>query len=233
MANTSPSYSMLPGFSNQSVPAMPPPVECDSSGILEDTSHHSDLDTEAFRWLMDAWARYPTLRSLELPIPKPRMPCLALRCDENGQCSARTFKGTELGAEVAIKPGSHSFVSVPGEDFIRASKTGFVLGKASGHGILSDEKPVLFAGEVEIGENSQLVRWNNVSGTYRFHEQHAVQAELPLDRFWGLVDDLEESMPAEDSADWVPLCNGLWLHKYEETALPKQVSHHSALLNSR
>jgi len=224
---------MLPGSRNQSVPAMPPPVKCDLGGNLEDAGHRSDLDTEAFGWLMDAWAKCPTLRSLELPIPKPRMPCLALRCTANGRCFARTLKGTELGAEVAIKPGSHAFVTLPGEDFIRASKTRFVFGKASGHGVLSDEKPVLFAGELEISEDSQLIRWNNVSGTYRFHQQHAVQAELPLDRFWGLVDDLEVSMRAEESADWARLCNGLWLQRYKQTDPSEQVLHHPGLLNSR
>jgi len=223
MASGCLSYIMLPGSRNQSVPAMPPPVECDLGGNLEDAGHRSDLDTEAFGWLMDAWAKCPTLRSLELPIPKPRMPCLALRCTANGRCFARTLKGTELGAEVAIKPGSHAFVTLPGEDFIRASKTRFVFGKASGHGVLSDEKPVLFAGEIEISEDSQLIRWNNVSGTYRFHQQYAVQAELPLDRFWGLVDDLEVSMRAEESADWARLCNGLWLQRYKQTDPSEQI----------
>ena len=137
-----------------------------------------------------------------------------------------------MGAEIAIKPGSHSFVRVPGEDFIRASRTRSLFGEASGHGMLSDEKPVLFAGEVEISKDSQLIRWNNVSGTYKFPQQHAVQVELPLDRFWGLVEDLEVPMRAEDSADWVCLCNGLWLQRYEETALSEQVSQHPALLNT-
>merc|ERR1712086_557715 len=214
--------SANPGLRNQSMFAMPPLVEGALGGNLEDTSQHSDQDTETFGWRMDAWAKAPTLRSLELPIPKPRMPCLALRCDENGRGSARTFKGTELGADIAIKPGSHSFVRVPGEDFIRASRTRSLFGKASGHGILSDEKPVLFAGEIEINEDGHLIRWNNVSGTYRFHQQHAAQAELPLDRFWGLVEDLEVPMRAEDSADWVCLCNGLWLQRYEEAALSEQ-----------
>ena len=213
---------------------MPQPVEGDVGGNLEATSQPSDPDTVTFGWLMEAWAKDPTLRSLELPIPKPKMPCLALRCDENGRCSARTFKGTELGADIAIKPGSHAFVRVPGEDFIRASRTRSVFGEASGHGILSDEKPVLFAGEIEINEDGQLIRWNNVSGTYRFHQQHAVQVELPLDRFWGLVDDLEVPMRAEESADWVCLCNGSWLQRYEETSsiTLEQVSDHRALLNN-
>ena len=203
---------------------MSPPVEGDLEGNLEDASQHSELDTETFRWLMEAWATYPMLRSLELlPIPKPRMPCLALHCDENGWCSARMFKGTELGADIAIKPGSHAFVRVPGEDFIRAAITRSLFGQASGHGMLSDEHPVLFAGEIEIGQDGQLIRWNNVSGTYRFDQQHAAQAELPLDRFWALVEVLDVPMRAEDSADWVRLRNGLWLHKYEETVLPEQV----------
>ena len=213
-----------PGLRNQSVSAMPLPAEGDIGCNLEDTHQPSDPDIKSFGWLMEAWAKAPTLRSRALlPIPKPRMSCLALRCEENGRCSARLLKGTELGADIAIKPGSHVFVRVPGEDFIRASITASVFGQASGHGMLSDEKPVLFAGEIEINENGQMIRWNNVSGTYKFPQQHAAQAELPLDRFWGLVEDLEVPMRAEESADWVRLSNGLWLHKYEETAVPEQV----------
>ena len=165
-------------------------------------------------------AEAPTLKSIELAIPKPRMPCLALKCDENGRCSARTFKGIDPGADVAIRPGSYAFVRVHGEEFVRASITKSLFGKASGHGILSDEHPVLFAGEIEVDEDGQLNRWNNVSGTYRLEQQHSAQAELPLDRFWGLVEDLEVPMRAEESADWVRLCNGLWLQRCEETAIP-------------
>ena len=141
----------------------------------QEASQHSDTDAAAFGWLTEAWAKGPMLRSLKLPIPKARMPCLALRCDENGRCSARTFRGTELGAEIAIKPGSHSFVRVPGEDFVRTSKVSFLFGTASGHVMLSDEKPMLSAGEIEISEDSQLIRWNNVSGTYRY-ESNRVRA---------------------------------------------------------
>ena len=174
-----------------------------------------------FRWLMEAWAPDPTLMSLELlPMPKPRMPCLALRCDGDGCCSVRTIKCTKLGAELTIiKPGSHAFVKMPGEDFIRVAKTRSLFGMAAGHGTLSDEHPVLFAGEIEIRGDGELIRWNNVSGTYRFPQQHAAQAELPLDRFWGLVDDLEVPVRAEESADWVTTCNGQWLHNYKEPVL--------------
>ena len=200
-----------------------------------DASQHSDPATDKYGWLMEAWAKGPTLASLDLPIPKPRMPCLALRCDTHGRCSAVMFRGTELSANLAtIKPGSHSFVRMPGEDFIRASILSFPFGKGSGHPMLSDEKQVLFAGEVEVAEDCQLIRWSNVSGTYRFDKQHAVQAELPLDRFWGLVAGVEVPMRAEESDEWMSLC-GLWLHKCEETAqhIPDRVSHHQALLGIR
>ena len=45
---------------------MPLSVEGDTGVNLEDTSQHSDLDTETFRWLMEAWATHPMLRSLAL-----------------------------------------------------------------------------------------------------------------------------------------------------------------------
>ena len=211
------------------MPAKTLPMEGDIGISFEDASQHSDPDAEIVGWLMEAWAKDPTLRSLELPIPKPRMPCLALRSHEDGQCSARIFKGTDLGADKAIKPGSHAFVMVPGEDFVRASITGSVFGMASGHGMLSDEQPVLFAGGIEISEDMELIRWSNVSGTYRFHQEHSAQAELPLDRFWGLVEDLEVTIGADKSADWVCLSNGLWLHKCEEAGPSEQVSTHQAL----
>ena len=201
-----------------------------------DASQHSDPATDKYGWLMQAWAKIPTLVSLDLPIPKPRMPCLALQCDTHGRCTARRFRVTELGANLAtIKPGSHSFVRMPGEDFIRASILSFPFGKASGHPMLSDEKQVLFAGEVEVAEDGQLIRWSNVSGTYRFDKQHAVQAELPLDSFWGLVDGVKVPMQAEESDDWMLLRAGLWLHKCEETAqhIPDRVSHHQALLDTK
>ena len=146
-----------PAVRNQSMPAKTLPMEGDIGISFEDASQHSDPDAEIVGWLMEAWAKDPTLRSLELPIPKPRMPCLALRSHENGQCSTRIFKGTDLGADKAIKPGSHAFVMVPGEDFVRASITGSVFGMASGHGMLPDEQPVLFAGGIEISEDMELI----------------------------------------------------------------------------
>jgi hypothetical protein len=214
----------------QSGPALAHSIECNTrEGHREpqDTAQRSDMLNAGplSGWLMQAWAEEPTFRSLEQPTPKARMPCLALRCDENGQCSVRMFRGVQQGAEATIKAGSHSFVQVPGEDFIRASKHAFPFGKASGHGVLSDEQPMLFAGEIEINENGQLTRWNNISGTYRFPAQYARQAELPLDAFWGLVNSAEVPNAAQDSPIWRGLDGGLWLHKSEGIALPEQVSN--------
>ena len=164
-------------------------------------------------WHMAAWTTELTFSSLKLPTPEARMPCLALRCDKSGQCSASTFKGVERGVEAAIKPGSHSFVRLPGEDFIRASKCAFPFGKASGHGMLSNEQQVLFAGEIEINEDGYLTCWNNISGTYKFPARYALQAELPLDAFWELVKLAEVPIQAQNLTDWRDLSGGLWLHK--------------------
>ena len=163
-------------------------------------------------WLMEAWATAPKFGTLQLPPPRARMPCLALRCFENGLCSARTFRSVEPGEATSIKAGCHSFVRVPGEDFIRISKIAFPFGTASGHGILSDEKPMLFAGEIEVDADGQLTRWNNISGTYKFPVGYAAQAKLPLDKFWGLTEDVP--IGAEDLPDWMFVSSSrLWLHK--------------------
>ena len=44
--------------------------------------------------------------------------------------------------------------------------------------------PVLFAGEVRVGEGMVLRAWTNVSGTYQTPEHLATQSGLPLDLFW-------------------------------------------------
>ena len=41
---------------------------------------------------------------------------------------------------------------------------------------MSGEQPVEAAGEVEIDAEGQLMRWNNLSGTYKVPKQLAFQA---------------------------------------------------------
>ena len=92
----------------------------------------------------------------------------------------------------------------------------FEFGRAKGHGSLSDGQPVLFAGEMEINEQGQLTRWNNMSGTYCFPEQHAFQAGLPLVSFWGVV----ERPQTQDSSDWLEVSNDVWLHRVDPSDAP-------------
>ena len=219
--------STLPHRPTHKMAHFPADSSREDEGQLWPQDSHSDgsLDLSSgvplSAWLMEAWAAAPIFRTLTLPTPKSRMPCLALRCDENRQCSARMFKGTEAGGETSIKAGSHSFVKVPNETFIRASKMAFARGKASGHCILADGKPSLFAGEIEIGDDGTLLSWNNMSGTYRFPTVHAGQAGLPLDMFWGLV--LKGPTPGCNSPNWRSLSDGLWLHKREEITPPDKL----------
>ena len=156
------------------------------------------------------------LRPLEMTIPAATFPCLAMQCNQQGVYSARFFSGLEPGAARDIRPGSRTFVRMPGEDFLRASLRVFEFGRAKGHGSLSDGQPVLFAGEMEINEQGQLTRWNNMSGTYCFPEQHAFQAGLPLVSFWGVV----ERPQTQDSSDWLEVSNDVWLHKVDPSDAP-------------
>ena len=76
-------------------------------------------------------------------------------------------------------------VKCAGEHFFRALFTQpATLGLAGGHAGLAAEQPVLFAGEIQLGPNSELQAWTNVTGTYHFPEDLAQQSGLPADAFW-------------------------------------------------
>jgi len=81
------------------------------------------------------------------------------------------------------KAGSHAFVKCPNEDGIRLNVVTHQFGEACGHQILANEEPVLFAGEVLIGEDGLVLQWNNMSGTYRPPVRCVVQAGLPMQLF--------------------------------------------------
>ena len=91
-----------------------------------------------------------------------------------------------LGRKIEIKPGSHAFVKLNSDEgFIRVALKGTDFGQACGHPHLARGVPVLYAGEMEFGrEKGHLVRWSNMSGTYRCAEEDAFQAGLRLDNFW-------------------------------------------------
>ena len=54
-------------------------------------------------------------------------------------------------------------------------------------------------GEVEFDDNQQLVRWCNLSGTYRCPDEMAFQADLPLDKFWALKSPQAEGREGNES----------------------------------
>jgi len=119
--------------------------------------------------------------------------CLAVTSEDGQHFRAnKLFKGV-LGSTMKLKAGSHAFVKVAGEDHIRVNVLTCEFGEACGHPSLACEQPVLYAGEVEFDENQELVRWCNLSGTYRCPDGKAFQAGLPLDKMWAVLLDSEEA----------------------------------------
>jgi hypothetical protein len=91
--------------------------------------------------------------------------------------------GALLPATEVIKPGSHAFVRVVGENYLRVGAQSFRFGAACGHLALSGNKPVLCAGEIKLGKHGRISLWNNKSGTYRPPARYAGQSGLPVDSF--------------------------------------------------
>lgn len=58
------------------------------------------------------------------------------------------------------------------------------------HPALAEGKPVLYAGEASFN-NGRLDWWSNGSGNYRPDASHAVQAGLPMNRFFSFEDILK------------------------------------------
>ena len=81
-------------------------------------------------------------------------------------------------------PGSHVFVRLKDEEFLRVGHKSFPFGSASGHAMLAQGQLtlVLAAGEVEVGERGLLLRWSNKSGTYLQAAETVGQAGLPLNK---------------------------------------------------
>ena len=119
----------------------------------------------------------------------PSLPCLAVTSADGVKLNARALGGTGLGAANPITAGSHPFVKLAGEGFLRVGRTAFAFGEACGHPTLAKETPVLYAGEIEVDEDDNLTRWNNVSGTYKCPDAMCFQAGLPLDTFYAVVEN--------------------------------------------
>ena len=79
--------------------------------------------------------------------------------------------------------GSHAFVRLPNEPFLRVTTLSFPFGTAGGHAMLANSMPVISAGEVsastprrcpvlsnvaigyqvDVGEDGLVLRWSNMS----------------------------------------------------------------------
>lgn len=105
-----------------------------------------------------------------------------------GKTVVSTYIGSRCQQAAAqLRPGSHPFVRCIGERFLRVGTASAAFGDASGHPLLAGDGPVLYAGEVEIGQGGEVLRWNNMSGCYRPDPEHAHLALLPYSRFWRIV----------------------------------------------
>jgi len=127
--------------------------------------------------------------------PAVRRDCIALSLLEEEEEAGRVrcvcrwlHQPGALGEPVGqLSVGSHAFVKALGEPFLRVSPVSFPFGGAGGHPMLASEEAVLYAGELEVGEQGEVVRWNNCSGTYKAADAMCFQTGLPLDKFWALV----------------------------------------------
>jgi len=116
--------------------------------------------------------------------PPVKFPGIVWQHGNSSPTRLLTRKG--LGREKKISCGSHAFVLMPGESGLRVAIMAYPFGEAAGHPGLGQEEPVVFAGEFEVDEEGQLVRWNNMSGTYKSPESLAHQAGLPMDKFYAV-----------------------------------------------
>ena len=67
--------------------------------------------------------------------------------------------------------------------FVRTMAGELLLHPTLRHPVLAGGKPVLYAGEMYF-DNGRLDWWSNGSGNYRPDPDHAVQADLPMGRFF-------------------------------------------------
>ncbi|KAL3893139.1 MAG: hypothetical protein SGPRY_014434 [Prymnesium sp.] len=121
--------------------------------------------------------------------------CIAALSSHGRTFTGRLIEsGKDVGEPVSIKKGSHAFVKLVTEPFLRLTIHAKSFGECSGHTWLASEMPVLYAGEMEFDDDSQLIRWNNLSGTYQPDDAMSYQTGLPLELFWCVHKEKEPDM---------------------------------------
>lgn len=157
--------------------------------------------------LLDAEAKLPPISPLAL-IVYPRAldgqsaPVLAGQCDSSAGIFRVRSSGTDDSELVParLRPGSHAFVRMPGEDFLRVGVATGRFGDMCGHLVISGGAPVLFAGELEVNENCRVVRWSNKSGSFRPAAWAAETIALDPALFVPYEEELPGTVPLSTSA---------------------------------
>lgn len=122
----------------------------------------------------------------------PKVPCIACWYNEDTcHFDSQLLRASGLGKTTLMKVGTHAFVKCYGEDFLRATLLATPWTKGCGHPALAKETPILYAGEFEINDDQKLVKWSNLSGTYKCPVETAIQSRLPLDVFYEWQDAKE------------------------------------------
>eukprot|EP00854_Cymbomonas_tetramitiformis_P023959 gene23959-29070_t len=80
--------------------------------------------------------------------------------------------------------GVYAFVKTYNESGFRVGYHRGTIMQVSGHVLLADQQPVLYAGEMEFDDEGRLTCWTNYSGTYLPSRALAFQCGLPIDKFW-------------------------------------------------
>jgi len=84
--------------------------------------------------------------------------------------------------EDTLSPGTHAFVRMPYEPFLRVGCAAFPFGKARDHVSLAGCAQVISAGMLEIDNNGVLMRWTNKNNSFRVNGPHITCTGLPLDK---------------------------------------------------
>ena len=109
--------------------------------------------------------------------------------------NSRSFRWKDRGCgpllDIELPAGAYAIVACVGEPFLRAMHTEPVpFGQAGGHPTLASQHPVVFAGEIRLGDGMRVVGWSSCSGTYQLPMRYVRQAlpyGLPLELFYGVV----------------------------------------------
>jgi hypothetical protein len=133
----------------------------------------------------------PALRSMSL-LGQPKIypnlnPSAAVPVNRDQIFSLRSFADN-----YRMSRGKEHGHYVPNSRFIFVTMTNgeTLLHQRYRHPVLSEGKPVLYAGEASFN-NGKLQWWSNGSGNYRPDPDHAIQAGLPVEQFYPFDDILK------------------------------------------